>query len=421
MPTKKGNTNTSTSDKTASQILFFAQRSTAMKEISAKVFASHTPKTDANNLRKPKIAKLTVIQCLLDQGPVSQISHWIYEEGTEIMGLSMAPDYKKVEFIVTDIRLILKTLWLCANLITFGSPIQCVIFHAVVLLFSFGYCQSMIIGMKYEQVVVVLIHDKEGQRRLATMFTINCNKLRANTLEHMKGEKFQFTMTLLPYPLLCLTYLVCIVGIHFNVFKAGYTSSDNIFCWPNLENINYVHPEWCQDFLDKEICLMSYTSFWCTLCRILLVAGSQWHTSMPFAVHNFMASHTTKVFENNYQTEHVRMDLASKWFGVCGGGALAKPLFKVMHDLSKQNDSSAPIEATPEQKLSIESCRDVTERWAALETAKLSRDAADIMKANVSLDKQWHALYDLLLMDAQEKYFDEANRLRAEGKLTNHL
>ena len=66
----------------------------------------------------------------LDQGPVSQISHWIYDEGTEIMGLSTNSDYEKVEFTVTDIGLILKTLWLCADLITFVSPIQRVIFHA---------------------------------------------------------------------------------------------------------------------------------------------------------------------------------------------------------------------------------------------------------------------------------------------------
>ena len=103
---------------------------------------------------------------------------------------STASDCKKVEFTVTDIGLILKNLWLCADLITFGSPIQCVIFHAVVLLFSFGYRQGMIIGMKYEQVVVALICDEEDRRRLLTTFTMSRNKLRANALEHTKGKKF---------------------------------------------------------------------------------------------------------------------------------------------------------------------------------------------------------------------------------------
>jgi hypothetical protein len=62
MSTKKGKASTSTSDKTASRTSFFARRSAASKENSAKVFASHAPKTDANNLRKPKIAKSTAIQ-----------------------------------------------------------------------------------------------------------------------------------------------------------------------------------------------------------------------------------------------------------------------------------------------------------------------------------------------------------------------
>lgn len=98
----------------------------------------------------------------MDTGPVSQISQWIYHKGTEIMGLSTKLDYNKVEFTVTDIGLILKTVWLCADLIPFTSPIQRVIFHALVLLSSFGYCQGMIIGMKYEEVIVAFVHDADG-------------------------------------------------------------------------------------------------------------------------------------------------------------------------------------------------------------------------------------------------------------------
>ncbi|KAI0337092.1 hypothetical protein BDW22DRAFT_1384197 [Trametopsis cervina] len=373
----------------------------------------------------------------LDEGPVSQISHWIYEEGAEVMGLSTVSDYTKVEFTVTDIGLILKTLWLCADLVCFRSPIQRVIFHALVLLFSFGYRQGMIIGMKYREVVVALIRDDKGRPRLATTFTINRNKLRANALEHTKGEKFQFTTTLLPYPLLCLTHLVCVVGVHFNAFKAGYTSIDDIFQRPNLEHVNYVHLEWRGDFLDQEIFPMSYSSFTRTLHHVLLVAGFstvarvyafrlgaliEYDGSLTQAVRNFVASHTTMVFENNYQTEHVRADLASKRFGAYAGGESSEPLFNVMRDLSKQNDPGAPLEPTPEQKSSIKSRRDITKRRTAYKAAKLNGDPPDVVKAKkASLDQRQRALYDLLLMDAREKYFAEANKLRAEGKSTDAL
>ncbi|KAH9947511.1 hypothetical protein B0H21DRAFT_691785, partial [Amylocystis lapponica] len=372
----------------------------------------------------------------LDEGPVSQISHWIYHEGAEEMGLSTTPNYQKVEFTVTDIGLILKTLWLCADLVSFVFPIQRVIFHALVLLFSYGFRQGMIIDMTYEDVIVAVIRDEEGRRRLVTTFTIWRNKLRANALESTKGEKFQFTTTLLPYPLFCLTHLVGVIGIHFNAFKAGYRSIDELLRKPNLENIDYIHLKWRKDMLDKKIFNMSYTSFWRTLRRVLLVAGfstlariyafrlgalAEYDGSLTQAVRNFVASHTTEVFETKYQTERVHEDLSRKRFGACAGGASNDPLFKVMRDLSKQNDSGAPIEATAGQKRSIEGRRDITARRKALEQAKLGGDKQEIAKAKSALDQRRQALYDLLLMDAREKYFVEANMLRAAGESTDKL
>jgi len=46
----------------------------------------------------------------MDEGSVAQISHWIYHEGTEAMGLSTAPEYQTVESTVNNIGPILKTL-----------------------------------------------------------------------------------------------------------------------------------------------------------------------------------------------------------------------------------------------------------------------------------------------------------------------
>jgi hypothetical protein len=73
--------------------------------------------------------------------------------------------------------------------------------------------------------------------------------------------------------------------------------------------------------------------------------------------------------------------------------------------------------STPEQKLSVESRRDITQRRAAWEAAKLNGDAADIVKVKKAFpDQRRRALFDLLLMDAREKYFAEANRLEVEGR-----
>lgn len=371
-----------------------------------------------------------------DEGPVAHISHWIYHEGAQTMGLSTTPDYQTVEFTVTDIGLILKTLWLCADLIPFASPILRLIFHALVLLFSYGFRQGMIIGMKYEDVAVAIIRDDKGRRRLITTFTIWRNKLRANALEHKKDEKFHFTTTLLPYPLFCLTHIVAVIGIHFNAFEAGYQSVEDLLHKPNLENVDHVPLRWKQEFLKKEIFPMSYTAFWRTLRRVLLVAGfnmlariyafrvgalATYDGVLTQATRNFVASHTEDVFQNNYQSERVRVDLARTRFGACAGGEDNEPLFEVMRDLSMQNDSGAPLEATAEQKQSIESRRDVTARRTAFEEAKRHGDKEAIKKAKAALEQRRRTLYELLVMDAREKYFKEASRLRAEGQSTDDL
>lgn len=66
---------------------------------------------------------------------------------------------------------------------------------------------------------------------------------------------------------------------------------------------------------------------------------------------NFVASHTTDIFENNYQTERVREDLTSKRFRAYAGGTANEPLFKVYRDLSMQNEPLAPIEPRQSRKL----------------------------------------------------------------------
>lgn len=170
-------------------------------------------------------------------------------------------------------------------------------------------------GMKYRDVTMAVIRDDQNRRRQIATFTICRNKLRACALEHKKGEKFQFTTTLLPYQLFCVTHRVGVIGIHFDAFKAGYRSVDELLHRPNLEHVDYVALEWHDDVLDRDIFPMSYTSFSRTLHLILLVAGFRTLTrlyafrvgalveydgSLTQAVRNFVASHTADMFENNY-------------------------------------------------------------------------------------------------------------------------
>ncbi|THH17294.1 hypothetical protein EW146_g3486 [Bondarzewia mesenterica] len=460
MPATKGKDSASSSMTKSSKPSFFSGRTAALKELSAKVFKSHAPKTDGPNLQKLKIAKSTeaqhcralaiwnewmnevhptvdpnqvwvdlcredttamqycktflqiyietsIYQCILldnadgreeveEQSIKSSRSlntFWkllIAAADDEILlPMRENPDNywlklkrttnQPVEFTITDIGLILKTIWLCADLVPFTSPIQRIIFHTLVLLFSFGYRQGMIIGMKYEEVIVAFIRDADGRRRLATTFTINRNKLRANTLEHAKGEK--------------------------------YKSVDEILHCLNLEDVNYIHLKWREDFLNKPIFPMSYSFFWHNLQQVLLVAGFSTMAHLYAFRVGALVYHTTDIYENKYQTQHMQADLARMHFGPCAGGQSNESLFKVMQDLSKQNDSGTPLEVMPKQKRSIESWRDITQRWAALEAAMLSKDKGQISKVKSALNQQRHALHKLILLKAREDYFEQANKL----------
>ncbi|KAI0909051.1 hypothetical protein F4823DRAFT_563275 [Ustulina deusta] len=85
-------------------------------------------------------------------------------------------------------------------------------------------------------------------------------------------DPFQFSATLLPYPLFYLTHIVAVCGIHSGAFKAGYKSVEELLHRPNLEDVDYVPLEWNDNMADEDIFPMSYTTFSRILHQVLLVA-----------------------------------------------------------------------------------------------------------------------------------------------------
>ncbi len=80
-----------------------------------------------------------------------------------------------------------------------------------------------------------------------------------------------------------------------------------------------------------------------------------------------------------------------------------------------------PPEATAEQKGRIESRQDITRRREDLRLVKLGNDKQAIAKAKSALDQRRRGVCDLLVIEAREKYFAEANSLRADGQSTDEL
>lgn len=111
------------------------------------------------------------------------------------MGLSEDSSYDKVEMTGRDTGHLLKTLYECADDIPVQYPVHRVIFHALVLLFTYGgFCRGMVMGpgsMRFRDVSMGLVRDPENpnRRRLVAEPTIKRNKLRRNALEHKKGTE----------------------------------------------------------------------------------------------------------------------------------------------------------------------------------------------------------------------------------------
>jgi hypothetical protein len=190
-----------------------------------------------------------------------------------------------------------KTLWLRADDIPVQQPIHHVIFHALFLLFAYGgFRQGMVIGkVKFRDIQMAIIRDPVDatRRQLVTTIEINRNKLKQDALEHKKGEKlvppsfplfhlgrqtniinrYSFSTTLLHYPLLCLTRLIAVLGIHFKAFEDDVTSVDDLLNRPILENFDYIPIKWKESMLDKLILPMSWPVFIRIFRRCLLVDG----------------------------------------------------------------------------------------------------------------------------------------------------
>ena len=229
-------------------------------------------------------------------------------------------------------------------------------------------------------------------------------------------------------------HLVAVRGIQAGAFEADYKLVNDLLHRPILEDVDYVLLKWKESILEKPIFPMSYAVFARILCRVLLRcwipflprcyafrvgAGAEFDGCLTSALRNFIMSHSTDVYENNYMSERVREDLIKCRFGAFAG--TNDPLFDLLRDLTMQNDPSTPIDPTTEQMLSLKSRRDVTGRREKFEALQKSESKEDISRARALLESLRQHLYALVVADRWERYFTEAAKLRSRGLSTSHL
>ncbi|KAI6082452.1 hypothetical protein F4821DRAFT_247161 [Hypoxylon rubiginosum] len=367
------------------------------------------------------------------QGPAYRIVRWIFVELAPEIGLETVPTYQKTEMTSTDVGVALDTLWLRANDIP-CKPITRVSFHAMVLLAAIGgFRPGTLVNLTYSQFQVAVLRHPDNPARTTIVITISIrrNKIKetSKTSRSRAGGCISFSITLLPTVSCCLASLVLTRAIQEDAFNPSFTTIDEIFDRPNLESVNFVPLRWKDKFHSQPIFPMTYKYFNELWHRTLLVAGFRNHARLyslrvgagarfdgvlSSALRNHILSHTTSVFESNYQTHRTRADLMSLAFG--NGTGRDEQLFAMLRDMSMSRDANAPVDITAEEYRRFEQRNDLTTLRYQIDNASDSKERSQFRsKVNYLLK----ILSQLQLDKNRAEYFERVDCLRAQGVPTD--
>ena len=133
------------------------------------------------------------------------------------------------------------------------------------------------------------------------------------------------------------------------------------------------------------------------------------------ALRNYILSHTNGVFETKYQASRIREDLVQAAFGHRTGSDNG-PLFASLRNISLSRDVNAPTTISLEEWAEFDNRKDATTIRGAITDAKGRGDHQFIQLLNSRLKSLRLAWGKLKLVDKRQKYFIEADRMRALGQ-----
>jgi hypothetical protein len=125
-------------------------------------------------------------------------------------------------------------------------------------------------------------------------------------------------------------------------------------------------------------------------------------------------SHTGHVFETQYQTSRIRGDLMQAAFGQRTGSDDG-PLFMLMRNMSLSRDQNAPIDLTESELAEFDRRQDATTLREAMAEARSRDDETFYGTLNSRLKYLRRSWKSLKLADKRRRYFEEADRSRAQG------
>lgn len=139
-------------------------------------------------------------------------------------------------------------------------------------------------------------------------------------------------------------------------------------------------------------------------------------------------SYTGPVFKKQYQTSRIRKDLVQAAFGQRTGSDNG-PLFALLQNILLSRDSNIPVDIVLTEWAEFEARKDAITLRTAMIEARHEKDL-EFLKTLRSRFKYLRLSWkSLKLADNRRKYFESADRLRAQGqqpprgkiKVSNHV
>ncbi|KAK1623312.1 hypothetical protein BDP81DRAFT_279256, partial [Colletotrichum phormii] len=105
----------------------------------------------------------------------------------------------------------------------------------------------------------------------AVLLLSSIGGFRPGTLMQMPFS--QISITVIPWPLLCIVSQVIVVALEKNALETPFSSMDEILCRPILEDVDYIPLRWKKDMENQTLFEITYPAFYDLWYQVLLVAG----------------------------------------------------------------------------------------------------------------------------------------------------
>ncbi|KAK7448730.1 hypothetical protein Landi51_06406 [Colletotrichum acutatum] len=359
---------------------------------------------------------------------------WLREKLVDIMQLKREQTFEKVPATAEDITLYLDVLWRRAMDVR-CSPKTRIAFHAVLLLSSIGgFRPGTLMQMPFSQVQLAVVRDPldKSRTQLVATFTIYQNKQASKKIGRKQDDVVKISITIVPWPLLCIVSQVIVVALEKNAFETPFSSMGEILCRPIMEDVDYVPLRWKKDMEHQTLFEITYPAFYELWYQVLLVAGvrepprpysmrvgagGRLHKCLEPHLSNFILSHTSAVFQGSYQPVHVAENLPRVAFARVLQVDHQERLYALLANSSLHRDENAPIYPKKEDIESWEQRSDLQNLRIEYETVrrKANADRPETKRIAARIQSIRDKLEELTIDRERKTYFERVDTLRASG------